>query len=141
MNKMMTIVVVGIVMLGMAGLAQAAKPAKAAKGAKGEQRTPLAMVQRALEKLDLSDDQAKKIGDIISTAQQDLQQVRDDAKASGDKTAVREKVRTIMTDTLKKVSAELTPEQKTKLREQMKEFREQRKAQHSDQSPSTQPAK
>ena len=103
-------------------------PARTDKG-HGEQ---LAKFKAALAKLDLTADQQTKIDGILTDAKAQLQALRGEGK-NGDRTAMRDKVRTILRDTHEKLAVVLTPEQKVKFRELMKEQRQGAK-------PGTQPA-
>ena len=86
----------------------------------------LAAFRAALAKLDLSADQQTKVDGILADAKAQLQALRGEGK-TGDRAALRDKVRTILRETHDKLAAVLTPEQKAKLRELMKEHRQQTK--------------
>lgn len=87
----------------------------------------LAKFKAALAKLDLTADQQTKVDAILADAKAQLQALRTEAK-NGDRTGLRDKVRTILRETHDKIAAVLTPEQKAKLRELMKESRQDSKA-------------
>lgn len=97
-------------------------PARAERG-HGER---LAAFKAALAKLDLTADQQTKVDAILADAKTQLQALRGQDKTGG-RAALREQVRTILRDTHDKLAAELTPEQKAKLRELMREHRQQTK--------------
>jgi Spy/CpxP family protein refolding chaperone len=87
----------------------------------------LAAFKAAVAKLDLTADQQTKIDGILADAKAQLQALRGQAR-TGDRTALRDKVRTILRDTHDKLAAVLTPEQKARLRELLKEHRQSEKA-------------
>jgi hypothetical protein len=113
--------------LGLAGGSAFAGGGKGLKNA-GKQRGAGPRFERLheiLDKMDLNADQHKSIDQILTDAEAKLLDLRAQAKSSGDKQAVRGQVRTIMQDTIQKVSAQLTPEQKQQFRAQVQEQRKQ----------------
>ncbi len=91
----------------------------------------------ATAQLSLTDEQQPKVDKILDEAQQQVAKLREEAKASGDRAAAKEKAKDVMKDTIGKLSHVLTPEQRGKLRELIKEAHAQKKAENS---PSTQPS-
>jgi Spy/CpxP family protein refolding chaperone len=77
-------------------------------------RHPLDQIREALEQLNLSTDQKEHIHKIVEDAPTQIKPILESAKA-GDRENAREEIRTIVKDTLKKISALLTEEQKEKL--------------------------
>lgn len=138
MRKMLFVVLACV--LSITAFSSSAMAAKGVKGAKGDhaEGRGVERIKEQLGKLDLSDDQTKKISDILDDARTKVQAALADAKDSGDKEAAKEKVKPIIRDATQKIMAELTPDQKTKFRAAMQEMREQRKAK-SD-GATTQPA-
>ena len=114
---------------GWTPAAQAKAPAHQNASARAEkgQGDRLAKFKANLAKLDLTADQQTKVDGILTDAKAEMQALRGEAK-NGDRAALRDKVRTILRDTHEKLAATLTPEQKTKLRELMKEQRQGAKA-------------
>ena len=86
----------------------------------------LAAFKAALAKLDLSADQQTKVDGILADAKAQFQALRAEAKP-GDRAVLRDKVRTILRDTHDKLATVLTPEQKAKFRELMREHRQDAK--------------
>jgi Spy/CpxP family protein refolding chaperone len=110
-------------------------PVWAAKGAKGG--GPIEKIREATAQLDLTAEQQPKVDKILDDAQQEVAKLRQAAKASGDRAAVKEKAKEVIKDTIGKLSHVLTPEQRGKLRELIKEARAEKKGENS---PATQPA-
>lgn len=100
-------------------------PADAPKHAKGEgRREPLKRLEANLAKLDLTADQQKKVDGIIADAKTQLQALRQQAK-NGDKSALKDQARQIITKAWSDIEAVLTPEQQAKLKELRKEERKE----------------
>jgi Spy/CpxP family protein refolding chaperone len=75
----------------------------------------VARLRGAMEKLELNDDQKKKVRDLFEDAGKQARDLRDKARA-GDQEA-RDKLRTLMQGTRQKLGDVLTEEQKQKLRD------------------------
>lgn len=106
--------------------------------AKASKKGPAANLEKAVAQLDLSKDQQTKINGIISDLQQKLGDLRQQAKASGDKSAVRTQVKEAMTGAVKQIADVLSPAQRAKFHKLMQETRAKRMAKHSGST--TQPA-
>jgi Spy/CpxP family protein refolding chaperone len=76
-----------------------------------------------LKQMDLSDEQKKKIDQIMADARTEFEQLRDQAR-SGSQEA-REKLLDLFSDTLRKMESVLSPEQLQKLRDNLKSSRSQ----------------
>src|SRR4051812_34835083 len=96
-------------------------------------------LHEALDKLDLNADQHKAIDDALTSAETQLRDLRAQAKSSGDKQAARGKVKEIMQQTIQKIEQQLTPEQRTQLRAQVKQTRQEAREKKAEPAPSTQP--
>ncbi len=73
--------------------------------------------QQNMEKLDLTDDQRKKVESVLADAKTQLAELRE-GLVSGDE-AAREKLASVMMDVRREVGEILTPEQREKAREMM----------------------
>lgn len=123
MKRIFTTLFAASLMLGLSTSAFAAKGANKPETGRG-----MEMLKTELGKLELTDDQNKQCTDIIDQATQKVQAAMADAKAGGEKEAVKEKVKPIVRETMQKLMAVLTPEQKTKFRAAVQEKRQERKA-------------
>lgn len=129
-----------LVLVAMLSFSAASFAKGAGKHAGGPGERGVDRLKDQLQKLDLSEDQTKQCTDILDAAQQQIQSAMADAKAGGDKTAAREKVKPIVKDTIVKLEGVMTPDQKQKFNSALKEMREQRKAKQNSDSPTTKPA-
>ena len=118
-----TIVAVGRPVLAADG--DGAKPEKKERpaGARGGQRGggPL---MKALQSLNLTDDQKEKIKPILKDQAEQAKAIRDDATT--DRKAKGEKMKAIMDETIAKIKPILTDEQNKKLDEALAKAREER---------------
>jgi Spy/CpxP family protein refolding chaperone len=104
-----------VILLGVSTLsmADATSGTPATQPAAGQGR--LAKLKEAMAKLDLTSGQKEKIKTIMEDARSKMEAAR--SGGTVDKTQAR----TIIRDALEKIMATLSPEQKAKLREMMKE--------------------
>jgi len=108
---------------------------KALKAGGADRPRPLQRIHQILDKLDLSAEQTAKITPILDQAESQAQSIRRDVKASGDRSAAKEKVRALVLQTKSQIEAQLTPEQKAKFDDQLKEARADRQAKRNSPPP------
>jgi Spy/CpxP family protein refolding chaperone len=89
--------------------------------------------------LDLTSAQQDKVNAIISDTQVQMKAIRKEAKASGDVDTAKTKMRDARHDEIKKISAVLTADQKTKFHQLLKDAEAAHKAEKAG-SATTQPA-
>jgi len=88
-------------------------------------------VRQTLDSLGLSDDQKKQTDQILQEAQEDIAATAKDLKALSPQER-REKLQPILKETLEKLRGVLTDDQQAKLREKMRERRQERQADGTD---------
>ncbi len=128
--------------IGLAGSALAGAGRGVDKGGAAGQARPLQQVRQVLDKLDLSAEQNQNIDQIIADAQNQLRALREQAKSSGDKSAMKGQVRPLIKAMITKIGQELTPEQRTKFEAELKQVRKDAAAKRRGQggnAPTSQP--
>jgi Spy/CpxP family protein refolding chaperone len=107
--------VLGLAAVGFLAPAVSYAAPKQGQGQKDSKRVdPLDRLQNVLAQLDLTDDQKTQIDAIITPARQQLEDIK---KGDDDRKAKQTKTREVLEQTREKVTAVLTDQQKTKLKE------------------------
>lgn len=145
MKKLMCVVAAFVMAVGMISVsAQAAgkagKDAKDGQG-KGSPKQVIEVLQNAVAQLNLTDDQKSKINGFLDDARSKIKEIR--ANDKGDKQKAREDMLALRQNTRDSVMSVLTADQKTQLKDLLKEARADRRGKNADgpaTAPATQPA-
>lgn len=126
MVRYLTAILTVVAMVAFVGVAKA-QPADG-EGRPGPRRGgPLMMIENALKKVDLTDEQKTKVKAIVEEARKKLEETMQAARESGDREAAREAGRKIVEETRTKLEGLLTEEQKEAFRQAMMEEMEARR--------------
>lgn len=93
---------------------------------------PEQMTKTLTEELNLSDEQAARIKEILIDSQEKMREIRDNAQ--GDRSAMRESMRQLRDETDDRIMAELDENQKEKFRELQEERRRERRERNRERS-------
>lgn len=121
MNRTLVALIVAAGLMGPAAVSifAADAPAPAASQNAKHGRQPMAKLEEALAKLDLSADQKTQVEKIITDTKTKLQAIRAEAK-TGDKDKAKEEAKTVIKGAREEIAKVLTKEQSKQLHELMK---------------------
>ncbi|MFT3788447.1 MAG: hypothetical protein QM770_20135 [Tepidisphaeraceae bacterium] len=134
-SLMMTVACVLVAVLALAGNALAAGK-QDVTGGRGMK--PIDQVREILDKMTLTDEQKTEVKGVLSEAETKIQDARAEAKKSGDKQALKQKVQEIVKQAVADLKPILTADQYKELVQKLKEAR---KAGKKTGEPTTKPAK